>query len=289
MVSSSPRSSSFVKRYQIPIFFVLAYLLTWLVWGSQIAQQHGWLSFHIPDTLAYWALTISVLIVASLAGGKDAILDIVRRIFRWRVGIQWYALALLVPVVLVVVPAVVYWLFGGHVPISTYMTPFGALIYAITFGPVSWLTEETAWRGFALPRLQVGRSALTASLILGLLWGIWHTPLFFIAGTGQSTWPYVGFLLFTLAESVLTTWIFNNTRGSVLLANIFHIASNITLSFFGILSGSMVLFWLGVVVYLIAAIIVVLVAGPAHLMRGKPGDESVLVPPGYVAKESLAL
>jgi membrane protease YdiL (CAAX protease family) len=224
-----------------------------------------------------------VLIVASLAGGKAAIVDIARRIFRWRVGIQWYALALLVPVVLVVVPAIIYWLFGGHVPVGVYMTPFGALIYAATFGPVSWLTEETAWRGFALPRLEAGRSALTASLILGLLWGVWHTPLFLIAGTGQSSWPYVGFLLFTLAESVLTTWIFNNTRGSVLLANIFHIASNITLAFSGILSGSIVLFWLGVAVYLVAAIIVVVVVGPARLSRAKVADDVAIAPADYVA------
>jgi membrane protease YdiL (CAAX protease family) len=272
-----------VRHYQIPIFFVLAYALTWLVWGSEIAQQHGWLSFHIPGTFAYWSLTIAVLIVASLASGKAALLDIVHRIFRWRVGIQWYALALFVPAVLVVVPAVIYRLFGGNVPVGTYMSPIGALIYAATFGPVSWLTEETAWRGFALPRLQAGRSALTASLILGLLWGIWHTPLFFIAGTGQSTWPYVGFLLFTLAESVLITWIFNNTRGSVLLANIFHIASNITLSYAGILSGSSFLFWLGVAVYLIAAIIVVLVEGPARLSRANVVDDSAIVSPSYVA------
>ena len=79
MVSRSP---SFVRRYQLPIFFILAYAFSWLVWSSEIAQQHKLLSFHIPDTFAYWGLTLAVLIVAGLAGGKAALWHLLQRIFQ---------------------------------------------------------------------------------------------------------------------------------------------------------------------------------------------------------------
>ncbi|MEZ4559273.1 MAG: CPBP family intramembrane glutamic endopeptidase [Caldilineaceae bacterium] len=91
-----------------------------------------------------------------------------------------------------------------------------ALLYFVTNAPFMLITEETGWRGFALPRLQAQHSALIASLLIGLIWGIWHTPLFFMAGA-QSSYPYVAFVLFAMAESILTTWIFNHTHGSVLL------------------------------------------------------------------------
>jgi hypothetical protein len=111
--------------------------------------------------------------------------------------------------------------------------------------------------------------------------------LFLIAGTGQSTWPYLGFVLIAIAESILTTWIYNNTRGSVLLATIFHISSNVTLAFSGVLFGSPLLFWLTVGVYWVAAIIVVVVEGPARLSRANIADDAVLAPSGYIAAEHV--
>ncbi|MEO8971150.1 MAG: CPBP family intramembrane glutamic endopeptidase [Ktedonobacteraceae bacterium] len=164
---------------------------------------------------------------------------------------------------------------------------FSVAIYFVTFGAKLLVTEELAWRGFALPRLLVGRSALSASVILGLLWGVWHTPLFFIAGTGQSTWPYLGFLLFAIAESVLMTWMYNNTRDSVLLSTLFHAASDAALVFSGVLVGGQLLFWLTVAVTCAAALVVVIVEGPTRLARGKRADQAALAPPEYAAEESV--
>lgn len=288
MDSASSRVPSFWRRYQIPLFFALAFAFSWLVWGTAIAQQHGLISFHIPEGFfAYFALTLAVLIVAGLAGGKGALLDLLHRVVRWRVGIQWYGLALLVPIALALIPAGIYRLFGGDVPMGVDVSLGAAAIYFVTFGAKLLVTEELAWRGFALPRLLVGRSALSASVILGLLWGVWHTPLFFIAGTGQSTWPYLGFLLFAIAESVLMTWLYNNTRGSVLLSTLFHAASDAALVFSGVLAGGQLLFWLTVAVTCVAALIVVVVEGPARLARGNRADQVALAPPEYAAEESV--
>ena len=87
--------------------------------------------------------------------------------------------------------------------------------------PSSPLLEEFGWRGFALPKLQEHFSALTSSLLLGLLWGLWHLPLTLAYGD-----PVFPFLLKITAISVLITWVFNNTRGSMLLAMLCHASLN---------------------------------------------------------------
>src|SRR3712207_6537622 len=87
--------------------------------------------------------------------------------------------------------------------------------------------EELGWRGYALPRLLARRSALAASLILGLLWGLWHLPTFYVLGAPQHGLPISAFLLLTMAYSVLFTWIYLHTRGSVLIATLFHSAINL--------------------------------------------------------------
>ncbi|MBX3062305.1 MAG: CPBP family intramembrane glutamic endopeptidase [Anaerolineae bacterium] len=275
--SSAPVSSgSFVKRYQVLLFFILAFLLSWLVWETYILEQQGRISFHLPDSFfAYFALTAAVLIVAALAGGRAAITELWQRLIRWRVDVQWYVLALLVPILLAAISAVVSSLLGSSVPTGIAMSLGGAVSYFFLFGAKLWITEELAWRGFVLPRLQARMSALPAALLLGLLWGVWHTPLFLINGTGQSTWPYLGFVLFAMADSVLVSWIFNNTHGSILLVTIFHAATDAALSFSGVLSGDQSAFWITVVIHVIAAVVVVVVEGATYLSRAHAADPAI--------------
>ena len=98
------------------------------------------------------------------------------------------------------------------------------------------LGEELGWRGFALPRLQQRLTALTSSVLLGLVWGLWHIPLYFVPGTGQfellraGTSPAFaigGFVGWTIGLSVLFTWLFNQTRGSLIVVILFHAAVNL--------------------------------------------------------------
>ncbi len=134
------------------------------------------------------------------------------------------------------------------------------------------MTEEAAWRGFALPRLQARYNALTASLILGVLWGVWHLPLWFIPGSFQ-TFSFPGFLILTVAMSIITTWVFNNTRGSVLLCGILHAATNAAIAFSNVLTGTSTLFWIFVAVEVAAAVAITLSQGARKLSRKDPGDE----------------
>ena len=135
------------------------------------------------------------------------------------------------------------------------------------------LTEESAWRGFALPRLQARMQPVAAALVLGVLWGLWRIPLFLIADSFQSTIPFAGFLLSIVAASVLISWIFNRTRGSVLLASLFHATTDVAIAYSGVMSAGNGLFWLMVALQCLAAAAVV----PS--LRTMPANTTGLIHP----------
>jgi membrane protease YdiL (CAAX protease family) len=95
--------------------------------------------------------------------------------------------------------------------------------------------EEIGWRGYALPRLQANLSALTSALIVGVMWALWHLPLFFIAGLPQTLLPFVLFLVWIVSQSVIFTWVYNGTQGSLLFAIVLHAAINLSIQLFSIM------------------------------------------------------
>ncbi|HQY92393.1 CPBP family intramembrane glutamic endopeptidase [Caldilinea sp.] len=267
-----------LKRHPLIAFFVLAYALPWLVWGTSIAEVRGLLSFHIPQPLAFWiGLTLATFGVAALSGGAPAVRDLLSRMVRWRVAPIWYVAALLLPGVLSVVAIGLFLALGGTNEVGVLLS-LQALLPALLFYIFFFLlTEETAWRGFALPRLQAKYSALVASLILGVLWGFWHLPLVFIPGSFQATTPFIGFVLSAVATSVIATWLFNHSQGSVLIAAIFHAATDTTIAYSNVMTGSRWLFWLFIGVQWIAALAIIFVEGAAHFARN--GDLRATVYP----------
>jgi len=154
----------------------------------------------------------------------------------------------------------------------------GALVMFLVNGLVNG--EEFGWRGFALPRLQARYSALTSSLILGGIWTLFHLPLFFTKGGGaggnMSQTPFIAFALIVLSGSVLVTWLFNNTRGSVLFAYLFHAAANTWPGIFASTASGGMIFWIYAVLFSIVAILVIFLYGPSRLSR-KHADEQQYV------------
>jgi uncharacterized protein len=267
---------SFIKRHQLLVFYFLAYLLSWIVWGTLVAQARGLLAWHIPSNLAFAAVATAAYLTAWLSGGWPAVRDLLSRLVRWRARPLWYAVALLLIALLCYLAIAVFAVLqpGAPLRIGEDIALPSALLYFVTNLPNMWLTEETAWRGFALPRFQRKSSALTASLIVGLLWGLWHLPLFLTPGTFQSNLNFGGFLLSAVATSVLTTWIFNHAHGSVLLAAIFHSTTDAAISYTGVMASGPGLFWLFVALLSLAAVVVVVVEGSASLMRRQALDGS---------------
>ena len=132
--------------------------------------------------------------------------------------------------------------------------------------------EELGWRGYALPLLLEKRSPLTASVILGVVWGLWHLPTFLVPGTPQYGLPLTAFVLLTIEYSILMTWVFLHTLGSVLIATLFHGAINLSQGLFlGGMDGAS-RYWLLSIVYGVAALIVAVVLGLSA--RRRPTERS---------------
>lgn len=231
-----------IKRYARVFFFLLAYLFTWSNWLPQALNSRGVTSIQIPGfltLLAGYGPALAAIIVASLAYGWQGLRELFGRLLRWRVGIQWYLVALFLPVLVSLLAiSLNKWTGGASPDFSAAGFPFGPadtplwqkllilfLIFTLGF---DGLGEEIGWRGFALPKLLERYSALFSSLILGALWAIWHFPYALTKGTFLSEVPLHWFLISLLALSVIYTWIFNNTNGSLLLPLLFHAAGNIT-------------------------------------------------------------
>ena len=108
---------------------------------------------------------------------------------------------------------------------------FGLIILTIsyTFFFGGGTNEEPGWRGFALPRLQAKFSPLIASLILGIVWGLWHTPIY-LPQSG-SILQFIVFLLNTLKITIMLTWLYNRTKGSVLATALLHSIGNLSFEF----------------------------------------------------------
>jgi uncharacterized protein len=217
--------------------------------------------------VAVYAPSLSALIVTAYTGGVSGLRELLSRLLRWRVGLRWYLTVFFgVPLLLLGSAALGAW-FSGELlkfgPSHWKLALYPMLISLLTDpGP---LGEELGWRGFALPRLLERRSALSASLILGLVWGHWHLPAFFISGLPQSRFSLPAFLVSVMALSVLMTWVFQNTQGSVLLAVLIHWLFNaheLPRGSFPVMAG----------VFTVAALIVIVVSGPTHLSRTPHGS-----------------
>ena len=277
-----------IKRHPLLIFFVLAYGLTWLFEIPDALGSWGLLPFRIPliaGLVMGYCPTFAALIVTGATSEKAGIRTLLRRLLVWRVGIQWYAVVIFGIVVLIFIALTLYAFFGG-IPLVWPTLPFGPILSVLLLFVVNMLIngEELGWRGYALPRLQGKYSVLTASLILGVIWSLFHLPIFFTHGGGVggnlASEPLLGFLMRTVADAVLVTWVFNNTRGSVLLAILFHAAVN---TWTQVLPGidtahypAGLLYWLFIGLICLAAVIVVLVFGPARLSL-KPVSEMAYV------------
>ena len=256
-----PRPSSVFKRHPLITFFVLAFALSW--WPIPL-----YAAGLAPGTIAAFGPFLAALIVLAVVQGKVGVVGLLRRMVRWRVGFHWYLVALLLPVVIFGVAAALnVLLFGAQASsavLSGWTGLFSTFALSLLIPGIGGSWEEPGWRGYALPRLQAGRSALFASLILGVVWALWHLPLMVI-GQVQLSDPLV-----IVAWTVVFTWLFNNTNGSVLIAMLMHNMYNVSGGFFSAMfSGAdwVRLGWLLVVLWCAVALMVVIVAGPAHLSR----------------------
>lgn len=202
------------------LYFVLAFVITWGLQLPALLASRGVIAGP-PDR--YMALVglgaFGPMLAAMIASRIDG--TGIRALFRplgtWRVGARWYLAALGLPGGIFVAAAAAYNLLGHSEPLL-YPPNQAAFVAAAVVFPFG---EEVGWRGFALPRLRDRYGALPASAILGVLWAFWHLPMLTLQGV--SPWLYVVFVPLMVGGSVLFTWIYQHTRGSLLLAVLAHV------------------------------------------------------------------
>src|SRR5215207_2819031 len=258
-----------LRRHPLVTFFLLVFIITWVVWVPRASGA----PLGVVGQAWTWAPAIAALLAAALTGGRGALRELGSRLVRWRVGWQWYLVVILGPAAFSLAVAGVYTLLGGSwaeaappalLEGTLLFLPLFLLILTLTDG----LGEELAWRGFTLPRLLTRYNALVASVILGVIWALWHLPLLWTEGAPLYQQPVWLFLLDIVAKSVLFTWVFLHTRGSVLLAMLFHGATNLFLVSPEVAStGDLGLPVLAKIAKWVLVVVVILVAGPG-LARG---------------------
>jgi uncharacterized protein len=255
-----------IMQRSLYAFFGLTFAITWgigalfVLYPDRLTELFGVMSTRNPlFVLAVWAPALSALVLTAATEGVAGLRRLARGVAHWRVGLRWYLFVLLGIPVLGIGAA----LLGGTPPfpsVSHWYLIIPALLSAVLTDPGP-LGEEPGWCGYALPRLLAERSAHFASVILGLIWGVWHIPAFLIGGTPQHGLSLPALLLGGVSLSILATWIYNNTRGSVLLTILLHLMANFSLN---VIDAPLVQFS-GLLA--ITALIVVVTAGSQHLSR----------------------
>ncbi len=276
-VAEEPGSerSGFLKRHPLVAYFLLAYAITWAIEIPLAASARGLVNVDFPPMMHFLAAfgpMLAAFIVTTVTAGSAGVRELVGRMLRWRVGIGWILVAAFSPVALFLIAATVVGVMAGewpdlsqfgYVPELPQLGWFGGwILWIMTYG----LGEETGWRGFALPRLQKHRGALPATVVLTVFWAFWHGPAFFYreAYMGLGLGGAMMFFLGLLSGAIVFTWLYNSTRGSILMVTLWHGAFNAATS--GVpaeIAAIMSAF------IMVAAVIIVFVARPANLSRSE--------------------
>ncbi len=248
-------------RSHFPLkFFALAFGISWLLWLP------GVLGGPVLTELAVFGPSAAGFALAWREGRGAGVRDLFKRVLNWRIPIRWLAVIVLLPAGLFVLTLWLVGLFTGDaatgwqvpefLPHPLFIIPY--FLYTLVFhGP---LGEEFGWRGYALDRLQARWSPLTASIILGAFWGVWHLPLFFTSGSLHAeSLPIVWFVFSTIPLSILITWIYNSTGGNLLTAVLFHQMINFGLELNPTITSQPTAFAILVSLFTVSAVVVGLV------------------------------
>ncbi len=211
-------------------FFAIAFGLAWglfalfALFPVWITQTFGPLSGRHPlFVLAVYAPAIAAFTLVLTKQGLDGLKRFLGRLLLWRASAIWWAFLIAgIPLIYTIGSALKGNLFAYAPPFDTIGAALGAIGFMLILGPM----EEFGWRGVALPLLQRKLVPFWASILVGLIWGLWHLPAFLMSGTPQSAWGFTPFLLGAISISVILAPLFNSSGGSILLAMLFHFQLN---------------------------------------------------------------
>lgn len=252
-----------MKKQAAVLFVLLTYLITWSVEIPLALTKHGYADIHISkalQTICTLSPGIAAIILTAVYFGKNGLRSLFKAIVKWRVRYSMYLLLIILGIALCGLSLIIFNLITGQSIRPD--DPINFVFYFIIILPLSALWEETGWRGFLLPLLQGKYTTLKASLIIGFIWGLWHLPIYLaINPYGDKT--IIFFLMMFIgcfALSVIATYLFNSTKGSLLICILFHNAINTSaVYFFGNINGDELrplLIW--ILLLIVSAVIIII-------------------------------
>lgn len=222
--------SRLAARAPVAVFLLGTFAWAWLLWGYWIpAMPPGGLDFS-PAFLVTaigggFAPSLAAIATTWLIGGAPAMRKLLTPLTHWRHDAGWYVFALLLVPVIAAVSAILQALFIS--PLH-WVDAMAILPVALVWPPLAALGEEIGWRGFMLPRLQARFGMLSAALLVGVVWGLWHLPAHWIGMKAYGDLFLAAFLIngpFVLSgHAVIMSWLWNRTRGSLLLMVLYHMS-----------------------------------------------------------------
>jgi hypothetical protein len=266
----------------LAVYFALAFVLAWVFWVPAALSEQGAVGGSPPTALLVvlgtFAPSVAAVLVAARKGGAGA-RPLLGQLLRWRVGPGWYAVALFGPAALMLVAIGLHVALGGAVPDFPEpsrwpLVAVNLVLVLLVGGP---LGEELGWRGFALPRLQARHGALRASVVLGVVWALWHLPLFAVPGAPQGQVPFLLFVAQAVALSVFFAWAYNGSAGSLPIVLLLHASVNTWAGALRILpeaTGSLLPWILATALACLVAVALVLAYGSSTLSRAPRPDET---------------
>lgn len=234
VISNETGFKALIKRHPLISMYILMFVIAWSIMIPQALYSQGLLSAPLPmflEILIGWAPGIAAVIVTAVIAGRSGVRQLLRRFLIWRVGVQWYLVAFFLLALLILGGIGLHILFGGTVPaIPAAGAPLWKIALAfLLFVVLGFLinTEEIAWRGFALPRLQGRYNVLLACVLLAIPEAALHLPLFWTKDNPfYQTVGLFWFSAFSVALVFIYAYLFNKTEGSLLILTILHASQN---------------------------------------------------------------
>ena len=195
----------------------------WIAAAAIAPASARWL-FFLPGT---FAPAIVALALTARSDSRFGLAQIGNALLRWHVPARWYVFAVVYMLGAKLAAGALHRIIIGEWP-AFGPTPIYLMLAAIFLSTPIQAGEEIGWRGYALPRMASRWGYPVSGVLLGVIWALWHLPLFFLENTGSTDQPFIVYLLPVTAISVAMTWLYVKTEGSLLMMMLMHAAINNT-------------------------------------------------------------
>jgi membrane protease YdiL (CAAX protease family) len=227
-----------MNRKKLFVFLILTFLWSWILWIiglkylSDGINQETISKFLVFFFVGVYGPTISGIITTLFFDGLIGVFELIKKLFIWKVALKYYVYLILLPLIFVIIGIALYSQFIGEIggfDKMAYLSIPTILLAGLYAGP---LGEELGWRGFLLPEFQKRYSNLKSAIIIGFIWFIWHIPLWWapfgtlVSGEPISLIPVITYFTMLICLSIIITWLVINSKGSVLIAVLFHLSIN---------------------------------------------------------------